>query len=368
MLVQEPSLVVVLMPSTFPPSPYFIGCLSHVITAARVLVTAAIGQVQTLLILRVQFKVCHGSLYDVMWLADEPREFNLPTFPQRRMTYVPEKLPGKYGVHSEEYLRIRTVTPVVAGIALRSESSSGRLNGAALMPDHGIDDDDDDDDGGDDDDDDDMAKTDQPAAGLTPKYRSTGGRSSNQNGETDFANSCKEICSQLALDVRKELFDVNNDKRAKTAQLQKTDGYHVWADENSHALDEIRHQHRFSINVWAGVLSDRLRAILATTEINWGSLSEFSNKCIAYLVKVVVITEDVQNVHLLLEYRPHIDVSLTCEHDPKLQEYCVCPQNMPQFDSEAIPNQAPETNKPIILNGPTTRNREGSDQVSVEAK
>ncbi|KAJ4442480.1 hypothetical protein ANN_04066 [Periplaneta americana] len=84
--------------------------------------------------------------------------------------------------------------------------------------------------------------------------------------------------------------------------------------------------------------------------------------------EVVVITEDVQNVHLLLEYRPHIDVSLTCEHDPKLQEYCVCPQNMPQFDSEGIPNQAPETNKPMILNGPTSRNREGSDQVSVEEK
>ncbi|KAJ4446384.1 hypothetical protein ANN_13080 [Periplaneta americana] len=84
--------------------------------------------------------------------------------------------------------------------------------------------------------------------------------------------------------------------------------------------------------------------------------------------EVVVITEDVQNVYLLLEYRPHIDVSLTCEHDPKLQEYCVCPQNMPQFDSEGIPNQAPETNKPMILNGPTSRNREGSDQVSVVAK
>ncbi|KAJ4433929.1 hypothetical protein ANN_16247 [Periplaneta americana] len=81
-------------------------------------------------------------------------------------------------------------------------------------------------------------------------------------------------------------------------------------------------------------------------------------------MQVVVITEDVQNVHLLLEYRPHIDVSLTCEHDPKLQEYCVCPQNMPQFDSERIPNQAPETNKPMILNGPTSRNREGSDQLS----
>ncbi|KAJ4451093.1 hypothetical protein ANN_02531 [Periplaneta americana] len=41
-------------------------------------------------LLRVQFKVCHGSLYAVMWLADEPREFNLPSLPQRRITYVPE--------------------------------------------------------------------------------------------------------------------------------------------------------------------------------------------------------------------------------------------------------------------------------------
>ncbi|KAJ4428340.1 hypothetical protein ANN_24359 [Periplaneta americana] len=49
-------------------------------------------------------------------ISDEPREFNLPTLPQRRITYVPEKLPCKYGVHSEEYLPIRTVTPVVAGM------------------------------------------------------------------------------------------------------------------------------------------------------------------------------------------------------------------------------------------------------------
>ncbi|KAJ4438990.1 hypothetical protein ANN_14945 [Periplaneta americana] len=55
-----------------------------------------------LLILRVQFKVCHGSLYAVMWLADEPREFNLPTLPQRCITYEAEKLPSKYGVHSED--------------------------------------------------------------------------------------------------------------------------------------------------------------------------------------------------------------------------------------------------------------------------
>ncbi|KAJ4441980.1 hypothetical protein ANN_11844 [Periplaneta americana] len=62
------------------------------------------------------FKVCHGSLYDVMWIADEPRQFNLPTLPQRRINYVPEKLPSKYGVHSEKYLPLRTATPVVAGI------------------------------------------------------------------------------------------------------------------------------------------------------------------------------------------------------------------------------------------------------------
>ncbi|KAJ4441905.1 hypothetical protein ANN_11765 [Periplaneta americana] len=36
--------------------------------------------------------------------SDEPREFNLPTSPQRRITYMQEKLPTKYGVHSEEYL------------------------------------------------------------------------------------------------------------------------------------------------------------------------------------------------------------------------------------------------------------------------
>ncbi|KAJ4445072.1 hypothetical protein ANN_06871 [Periplaneta americana] len=101
---------------------------------------------------------------------------------------------------------------------------------------------------------------------------------------------------------------------------------------------------------------------------DWINLAQDRDRWWAYVraamnLRVVVITEDVQNVHLLLEYSPHIDVSLTCEHDPKLQEYCVCPQNMPQFDSEGIPYQAP-----MILNGPTSRNREGSDQVSVEAK
>ncbi|KAJ4428717.1 hypothetical protein ANN_25710 [Periplaneta americana] len=72
---------------------------------------------------------------------------------------------------------------------------------------------------------------------------------------------------------------------------------------------------------------------------------------------VVAFTADVQNVHLLLEYRPHNDVSWPCKHDPKFQDYCVFPHNLPQFDSEGIPSQAQETNTPMILNGPTSRNR-----------
>ncbi|KAJ4443552.1 hypothetical protein ANN_05225 [Periplaneta americana] len=74
------------------------------------------NQPKRIIIVIRKVKVCHGSLYAVMWLADEPREFNLPTLPQRCITYVPKKLPSKYGVNSEEYLPIRTVTPVVAGM------------------------------------------------------------------------------------------------------------------------------------------------------------------------------------------------------------------------------------------------------------
>ncbi|KAJ4447269.1 hypothetical protein ANN_09273 [Periplaneta americana] len=51
---------------------------------------------------------------------------------------------------------------------------------------------------------------------------------------------------------------------ASTAAADRRDGVvnfgnqHVWADENLHAVEETRHQHRFSANVRAGVLSDRL--------------------------------------------------------------------------------------------------------------
>ncbi|KAJ4431301.1 hypothetical protein ANN_19898 [Periplaneta americana] len=44
--------------------------------------------------MNLRFKVCNGSLYAVIRLVDEPREFNLPTLPQRCITYVSEKLPA----------------------------------------------------------------------------------------------------------------------------------------------------------------------------------------------------------------------------------------------------------------------------------
>ncbi|KAJ4445155.1 hypothetical protein ANN_06956 [Periplaneta americana] len=61
--------------------------------------------------------------------ADEPRQFILPTLPQRRITYVPEKLPSKYGVHSEEYVPIRTNYYLKQALEripnLRAEQSDG---------------------------------------------------------------------------------------------------------------------------------------------------------------------------------------------------------------------------------------------------
>ncbi|KAJ4431525.1 hypothetical protein ANN_20123 [Periplaneta americana] len=53
---------------------------------------------------------------------EKTREFY---WKQRRITYVPEKLPSKYGVHSEEYLRIRMVTRVVGAWHVRRNIDSG---------------------------------------------------------------------------------------------------------------------------------------------------------------------------------------------------------------------------------------------------
>ena len=33
---------------------------------------------------------------------------------------------------------------------------------------------------------------------------------------------------------------------------------HIWSDKNPHARQEVRFQRRFSINVWTGIVNDRL--------------------------------------------------------------------------------------------------------------
>ncbi|KAJ4446719.1 hypothetical protein ANN_13416 [Periplaneta americana] len=77
-----------------------------------------------------------------------------------------------------------------------------------------------------------------------------------------------------------------------------------------------------------GIHLDSPKSLAVANNNNYFKMKGFhqsmsrSKSLLRKVVLVVVITEDVQNVHLLLEYRPHIDVSLTCEHDPKLQEYC----------------------------------------------
>ena len=41
-------------------------------------------------------------------------------------------------------------------------------------------------------------------------------------------------------------------------QIVNFHNQHVWADENPHAIVQSHHQHRFSVNVWAGIVGDVL--------------------------------------------------------------------------------------------------------------
>ncbi|KAJ4452093.1 hypothetical protein ANN_03609 [Periplaneta americana] len=130
--------------------------------------------------------------------------------------------------------------------------------------------------------------------------------------------------------------------------ISDTDEFNIWSRENFLKLPALTH-YQFTAEIFKPLIRQE-----ADDDDDDNNNNNNNNIIIIIIIiildnvgfirkDVVVITEDVQNVHLLLEYRPHIDVSLTCEHDPKLQEYCVCPQKVPQFDSEGIPNQAPDS-------------------------
>ncbi|KAJ4426819.1 hypothetical protein ANN_26618 [Periplaneta americana] len=157
----------------------------------------------------------HGSLYDVMWLADEPREFNLPTLPQRRITYVPEKLPSKYGVHSEEYVPIRTYLLTLT---------------------------------------------------------------STVNMETKHLICVVECC-------RTQPMITNTLSTTWPSKTQFERGY-------------------------------------GSTQTVQTAIRCYDVQVIPSLSLQKMFKMSITQTHLLLEYRFHIDVSLTCEHDPKRQEYC----------------------------------------------
>ncbi|KAJ4440499.1 hypothetical protein ANN_08640 [Periplaneta americana] len=57
-----------------------------------------------------------GVSRSTAWTSAVPHVGRTSNAFKRRITYVPEKLPSKYGVHSEQYLPIRTVTPEVSGM------------------------------------------------------------------------------------------------------------------------------------------------------------------------------------------------------------------------------------------------------------
>jgi hypothetical protein len=80
------------------------------------------------------------------------------------------------------------------------------------------------------------------------------------------------------------------------------------------------------------------------------------------------LTINVPYVHLLPEYRPQLDVSLPSEDDPKFLTCCVLSENLPKFDFWEFPNHPLETNRPMILNGLTSRNPVDFNEVSVEAR
>ncbi|KAJ8869089.1 hypothetical protein PR048_030651 [Dryococelus australis] len=65
------------------------------------------------------------------------------------------------------------------------------------------------------------------------------------------------VQSTLASLAEKNLIATTVDK-AIAAGIINFHNKHAWAQENSHTVEEAKHQHRFSINVWAGIIGDRL--------------------------------------------------------------------------------------------------------------
>jgi hypothetical protein len=79
------------------------------------------------------------------------------------------------------------------------------------------------------------------------------------------------------------------------------------------------------------------------------------------------LTVSVPYVHLLPEYGPQLDVSLSSEDIPKFLACCILSENLPQFNFREFPHHPLEINTPTILNG-TGRNPVYLNQVSVDVR
>lgn len=81
-------------------------------------------------------------------------------------------------------------------------------------------------------------------------------------GPVDFPgrrNFCRWFSEELAHDPNFSANVLCTDEAGFTRNgIMNFHNTHQWSDENPHAIIESRHQERFSINVWAGIIGDRL--------------------------------------------------------------------------------------------------------------
>jgi hypothetical protein len=77
------------------------------------------------------------------------------------------------------------------------------------------------------------------------------------------------------------------------------------------------------------------------------------------------LTVNVSHVHLLPEYRPQLDVSLSPEGDPKFLARRILSEKMQQFDFGEFTHHILETSTPTISSGPSGRNPVDLNEVDV---
>ena len=91
---------------------------------------------------------------------------------------------------------------------------------------------------------------------------------------------------------------------------------HHWSDENPHMILQARHQHRFSLNVWLGILGDRLLGpIFLPNRLNGDAYLDFLQNSLPQLLEEVPLNvrrdlwfmHDGAPAHFSLRVRQHLN-------------------------------------------------------------